>query len=337
MNFSIGINSKLFKRLLVILVCFIFYSCGGDGGSSNSGPTGTISGSVSGTTILAIDDDGVIISSDNTKKRTPDLDRDGDGIKESYSFTVKNIPVGMSIRIYLVTNEDVFPMTFEKNGVENVLSLSKPTDINLGFISVEGGEAIPEINPLLTKYVTPEAADIQTIAISGATINDFVGTWKGLVWYHMDEENDCPEGWCSAEDDNDPCDAEDGYADIEFTLEIKEGKLVGSIHEINDGWTANVINTVFDEDKAVYKFDLANTASGIPNIPEEPQEGDPGYDDCRDWDVSFTATLKEDSSGELNIMDLTGGGLTGDPGGKTFCGCNGGGTGSFSDEITRYN
>ena len=62
-------------------------------------------------------------------------------------------------------------------------------------------------------------------------------------------------------------------------------------------------------------------------IPEEPKAGDDFYDNCRDWNVSFTATLKEDSNGERNIMDLQGGG--------TFCGCNGGTNGTFWDEIIR--
>ena len=52
-----------------------------------------------------------------------------------------------------------------------------------------------------------------------------------------------------------------------------------------------------------------------------------GNPDCTNWSVSFTATLMEDKNGELNTMDLQGGG--------TFCGCNGGTTGIFWDIVER--
>jgi hypothetical protein len=329
--------------IFILSVLMLINSCDGGGSgstSNNPGSAGTITGSVSGTTILALDDEGMIISSDNTKRRIPDLDLDDDGIEESYSFRLEDVPVGMRIRIYLVTNEDVYPMFYEDSGYnanivssssatnnENAFSLTSATNIDIGFVDVKEEEAIPEINPLHMENVKPEGADTQRKAISGATIDDFDGTWSGQVGYNMYEEDDCPPEYnCSDYDDHDPCDAEEGYANIEFTLEIKGGKLEGSIHEPNEGWTADVLNPIFDANTAAYKFDLENTASGI-SIPEEPKPGDLYYDDCRDWNVSFTATLKEDSNGDLNIMDLQGGG--------TFCGCNGGTTGTFWDEIIR--
>jgi hypothetical protein len=311
-----------------VVFLFLIIGCGGDGGGGNtdtSESTGTISGSVSGTTIMALDDDGMILATDNTKRRLPDLDIDGDNIDESYSFILSEVPVGKKIRIYLVTNEDVYPVFFEDSGYNatnfshssdtnntNIFSLTSATNIDIGFIDVMEEVAIPEKNPLLSGNVKPEGADTQRKAISGATIDDFVGKWSGLVRYDMDEEDDCPEGDCSDETDDDPCDPESGKADIVFTLDKVNEQLTGSIHENKEGWTANVLNPRFEND-AAFKFDLANT--------------DPGNPDCEKWSVSFTATLKEDGNGELNIMDLQGGGI--------FCGCDGGTTGTFWDDVFR--
>ena len=314
--------------IFILSVLMLINSCddGGSGSTSkNPGSTGTITGSVSGTTVLSLDDEGMIISSDNTKRRIPDLDLDDDGIEESYSFRLEDVPVGMRIRIYLVTNEDVYPMFFEDNGYNanivssssatnnaNAFSLTSATNIDIGFVDVKEEEAIPEINPLHMENVKPEGADTQRKAISGATIDDFVGTWSGQVGYDMDEEDDCPEGSCSDEVDDDPCDPESGDVDIIFTVDKENEQLTGSIHEQSEGWTAAVLNPRFEND-AAFKFDLANTGPGNP--------------DCANWSVSFTATLMEDKNGELNKMDLQGGGI--------FCGCNGGTTGSFWDIIER--
>jgi len=75
-------NRKSPTLLIGIIALFVLYNCGGDGGGNDSNiteSTGTISGSVSGTTILALDDDGLIVASDNTKRRLPDMDIDFDG------------------------------------------------------------------------------------------------------------------------------------------------------------------------------------------------------------------------------------------------------------------
>ena len=241
--------------IFILSVLMLINSCDGGGSGStanNPGSTGTISGSVSGTTILALDDEGMIISSDNTKRRIPDLDLDDDGIEESYSFRLEDVPVGMRIRIYLVTNEGVYPMFYEDSGYNanivssssatnnaNAFSLTSATNINIGFVDVKEEEAISEINSLHMENVKPEGADTQRKAISGATINDFDGTWSGQVGYNMYEEDDCPPEYnCSDYDDHDPCDAEEGYANIEFTLETKSppAERVGSGDPPEGGW-----------------------------------------------------------------------------------------------------
>jgi hypothetical protein len=266
-------NKKLLMAILSISILMVISSCGGESDSSTTGnpqTAGTISGSVSGTTILALDDDGMIVASDNTKGRVPDLDLDNDSVKESYSFIINDLPLGVRLRIYLVSNEGVFPMYFDNNGTEtNILSLSSSTDINLGFIDTAGEEATPEINPLISPDVVPEGVDLARKIISGAKIDDFTGTWIGAVPYLM-------------------ADGESGTAQVTLTLSVNGNQLVGTMYESIEGWTVSITGS---ESNGVFEFDLPAS--------------EPTNPDCAKWNVSFTATLNE----TLDQMDLTGGGI----------------------------
>jgi hypothetical protein len=267
-------NVSLISLFTIFIIASLLFinGCNGDGGSSsiNSESTGTISGSVSGTTILALDDDGMIVASDDTKGRSPDLDIDNDGINELYSFVIYDLPVGVRLRIYLVTNEGVLPMYFDNNGTKtNVLSLSSAAEIKLGFIESSGEEAIPEISPLNSPDIVPEEADLVRKTISGAKIDDFVGTWTGSVPYLME-------------------DGEAGNANVTLTLTVKGNQIIGTMEESIEGWTVDIDGS---ESNGVFQF----------NLPAS----EPANPDCINWDVSFTATL----NGALDKMDLTGGGI----------------------------
>jgi hypothetical protein len=78
-------------------------------------------------------------------------------------------------RIYLVTNEDVYPLFFEDGGYNanfvssssdtnyaNAFSLTSATNVDIGFIDLKDEDAIPEINPLHLENVEPEGVDTQT-------------------------------------------------------------------------------------------------------------------------------------------------------------------------------
>lgn len=282
-------NVSLFSLFTIFIIAALLFinGCNGDGGSSSIDPesTGTISGSVSGTTILALDDDGIIVAKDNTKGREPDLDLDSDGIDESYSFILNGVPVDMRIRIYLVTNDDVFPMFFEDSeDTFNVFSLSSATKIDIGFIDLGGIEATPEINPLTSADVILEGADANRKRICGATVDDFAGSWEGGVPYSMS-------------------DGESGTADVTLTLSVNGNQLVGSMETTE--WDA--VEITGTESGGVFYFDLPNVHPELENT------------DCANWDVTFTASL----DCGLTKMDLTGGGTFCDiSGGKlgTFSG-----------------
>ena len=123
----------------------------GTGGGTDTDKTGAISGSVSGTVILAVNESGDIIASYDTTGNLP-------GIDGRYSFTLNGIPVGQSIRLYLI-RFGVYPLYFDTNGDSvsdtNVFSLTSSVTINLGFMdtNIERGKAIAENNPTDTPGV----------------------------------------------------------------------------------------------------------------------------------------------------------------------------------------
>jgi len=161
--------SRKFFFLMVILsgLFILIIGCsggGGDGGGGGVAAAGEVSGSVGGTTVIAVAD-GDIVASEDTSGRIPDVDKDGDLINESFSFTLTDIPLDHDIRIYLVVQGEIFPLYFDSNGDgtpdTNVFSLTSETNVNLGFIDIndagQAGRAIPENDPTDNGDVTAGA------------------------------------------------------------------------------------------------------------------------------------------------------------------------------------
>ena len=135
-----------FWLLLILVLTFslTLFSCGG-GGSSGGGntQTGTVKGTVSGTTVIAVNSNDDIVASDYTAVAGKTANANG-----RYSFTLRNIPAGEDIRIYLIEKDGVYPMYFDDNGSStNVFSLAASRNINLGFVGRRNGQAVPEHNP----------------------------------------------------------------------------------------------------------------------------------------------------------------------------------------------
>jgi hypothetical protein len=265
---------------LAISIIFLIDACGGGGSDSDTNPaaTGTITGSVSGTTVIAVDDDGEIVASDDTRGDPPDTDLDGDGNAESFSFILSAIPVGVDIRIFLVTDDGVFPMYFDDNGTDvNVFSLSSGTDISLGHVATVGqgdnATAVPQRNPLDNPVVN--AKGVESLS---ATISDFVGTWEGGIPYVME-------------------DGESGIKNTELTLNASGSTLVGTITYTDEGSTLDITGIVIG---GIFTFDLPTD--------------EPGNPDCANWDVSFQTLLDTSST----IMSIVGSGtFCGEGGGKS--------------------
>ena len=261
--------------LFTVSAFFLIDACGGGSSdSSNGGPgtnppaTGTISGIVSGTTIIAVDDDAEIVASDDTRGDPPDTDLDGDGNEESYSFALTAIPVGVDIRIFLVADDGVFPMYFKDNGGDaNVFSLSSGTVVNLGHVATVGkgdnATAVPESNPLDNPVVNAGGVDAL-----GTAVADFVGTWVGGVPYIME-------------------DGESGIKNVELALNASGNTLVGTVKYTDEGSTLDITGIVIG---GIFTFDLPSD--------------EPGNPDCADWDVSFQTILDTSST----IMSIVGSG-----------------------------
>lgn len=180
-----------YRQLLTLLLCaglvlFIVGcsdnsgSIGGnveDGGETWSDgtraevPDSTITGIVSGAVILAANDRGEIIDSYDTTGTTPDVDSDSDGENDAYSFELTGIPADTAIRIYLISEGQIFPMYFASTVTgttpdTNVFFISAGITIDLGWVDISGhdytGKAIPRNNPIAVAGVTagPENPDI---------------------------------------------------------------------------------------------------------------------------------------------------------------------------------
>ena len=142
----------------IVMFSVLMMGCGGGGGGDNPpliAQTGSLSGAVSGTTVVAVNENGDIVASDDTAGKASD-------VNGNFPFTLTGIPVGDQITVYLLTGGGVYPMYFDSdgNGVPdtNVFFLSSATDIDLGFVDTDvvgqDGRAIPQNDPTDTPDVT---------------------------------------------------------------------------------------------------------------------------------------------------------------------------------------
>ena len=135
-------------KVAVSCIMLALAGCGGGGGNGGGGNAATVTGSVSGTTVIAINTADEIIASDDSTGKTAD-------INGNYPFSLTGLPLDEDIRIYLISGGSIYPMFFDSdaNGSydTNVFSLTAKTTIDLGFVDVsfpnEDGKAIPEKDP----------------------------------------------------------------------------------------------------------------------------------------------------------------------------------------------
>ncbi len=154
-------ESSLVFFVLLVATSVLLCGCGGDGGGNghDGNQTGTISGSVSGTTIIAVDSDGDIVAEDDTTGKASDANG-------NYPFTLTSIPVGVNVKVYLI-HGGFYPVYFDSTGDDlpdtNVFSLGSAVTVNLGFVRTQWGEkgatAIPEKSPTQTEGVSAGTED----------------------------------------------------------------------------------------------------------------------------------------------------------------------------------
>jgi len=187
------------RALLLLVLALTLTACGGGGGGDGSGDdggagvnVGAIGGAVSGTTVMAVNSNGNIITTDDTAGRQEDVDTDNDGRGDAFSFQLKGIPLNDEIRIFLVSGGLVYPVYFDTDGDgtsdTNVLSLTAAITIDLGFVDTgivgEEGRAVSENNPTDTADIAigPENPSIplgiNTPPTSGLSLSQLID--KGL-------------------------------------------------------------------------------------------------------------------------------------------------------------
>jgi len=153
---------------------------------------GTISGSVSGTTVVAVNENGDIVDWDDTIGKTPDANG-------NYPF-ILTVRVGEKIRVYVITRLGIYPMYFDRNGDgipdTNVFSLTSATAVDLGFVDTDfeeqEGKAIPQNSPtnvpgVIGRKPNPTipsslmAADTTGLSLSELLTRGFDALKDGLV------------------------------------------------------------------------------------------------------------------------------------------------------------
>lgn len=130
----------------VVLLAATLAACSSSSSSpppSTTGGTtsqGTIQGEVAGTTVIAFDDSGQILASDDTTGKAPNA-------QGHFPFTLTGIPTGVNVRVFLLTEGGIFPMSFGPPPGSNVFSLNAAGTVILGFVATSGGQAIPQFTP----------------------------------------------------------------------------------------------------------------------------------------------------------------------------------------------
>ncbi|SHK28219.1 hypothetical protein SAMN02745216_03207 [Desulfatibacillum alkenivorans DSM 16219] len=101
-----------------------------------------ITGSVGGTIIVAVADNEIVAQYD-TAGQEPDLDLDGDGVKEAYSFNLQGIPVGVDVQVFIIEDGWIFPVYFAdgSGGTTNLFSLGSQADVDFGYIDPNNEDA----------------------------------------------------------------------------------------------------------------------------------------------------------------------------------------------------
>jgi len=132
------------RSLVFAGLAFLLSACT-NGGSEGGGTTPTaqtgvsISGTVSGTRIVAVDESDQILAEDDTAGRTPNA-------QGQFTWALGNLPVGSDIRLFFITGGNVYPMYFG-NPSSNVFAVNTVGAIDLGHVTTAGDQATPQIPP----------------------------------------------------------------------------------------------------------------------------------------------------------------------------------------------
>lgn len=170
------VSNKVLLYFLMLMFLTVVVGCGSSGGGSGIVPVGnaTITGTVSGTTVVAIDNGTNVVVDREVATGTP----------KTFTLTVPN---GKTYSFFLIENENtldqqIYPLYV---GATNAFYINTLTTINLGFVDTTtiAGMATPANNPLSVTGVSSAGANTNfpdtvfvTTPTAGASLSELVAS-----------------------------------------------------------------------------------------------------------------------------------------------------------------
>jgi hypothetical protein len=166
-----------------ILVALALFSCGGGGGGSSSAtPPAVIQGSVSGTIVMGIDENGEIEDKDDTTGRSPV----NSTLPAKYPFSLK-VRHGHKYRIHFIVghgtpSERIVPLT---SGTTDIFSIAaSAVTIDMGFVDTSQASATAEKDPLTQSGCTSGGqAGPKTLRVEGYKYLNLIDNTDATVKY----------------------------------------------------------------------------------------------------------------------------------------------------------
>jgi aldose sugar dehydrogenase len=133
---------------------FFLSACTESGDGENqiaAANTVTVSGTVGGTRIVAMNDNDQIVVEDDTVGRSPSA-------PGRFPFTLASLPVGSNTRLFFISNGTLFPFYL---GGTNVFTFNSAGPLDVGFVTMDAGtgRSTPEFLPV---NVTPKPENPST-------------------------------------------------------------------------------------------------------------------------------------------------------------------------------
>lgn len=154
-------RSLIFRSLALAGLALMFSACtdsgSGGGGTTPTAQTGvSISGTVSGTRIVAVNESDQILAEDDTAGGTPNA-------QGQFIWSLANLPVGNNLRLFFITGGNIYPLYFGTPS-SNVFAVNAPGSIDLGHVTTAGNQATPQIPPAAVTPGTPNPDVPATVA-----------------------------------------------------------------------------------------------------------------------------------------------------------------------------
>jgi glucose/arabinose dehydrogenase len=147
-------HSIIVRSLALVGLGLILSACTESGGGANPiavANTVTVSGTVGGTRIVAMNDNDQIVVEDDTAGRSPSA-------PGRFPFTLASLPVGSNLRLFFISNGTLFPFYL---GGTNVFTFNSAGPVDFGFVTMDAGtgRSTPEFPPV---NVTPKPENPST-------------------------------------------------------------------------------------------------------------------------------------------------------------------------------